>query len=268
MPTSSWRLVERLVPVALGLLLPLAGLCQTGSSQTPADTSEDWEAHVVPYLWFSGLSGDVTIAQRTIPVDLSFRDIFKAADSTIALEGYFDVRKGKWGAFTDVALIKLSKEGIFPDRDLLSISNRLNIVEFGGLYRLGKWESSNGSSHLDFSAGARVSDLKLTTRFTQGEGDGVRREQDWVDPFVGLRNRTYVGKRSSFTVAGTVGGFGAGSKMSWSAYGLYGFRVTRKFQIHGGYRALGQDYENTDSGNPFRWNMVMHGPITGFEFQF
>ena len=94
----------------------------------------------------------------------------------------------------------------------------------------------------------------------------TKSNQKWVAPFVGLRTQAGLSKRALLVAEGSVGGFGAGSDFSWKALGAFGFNVSRRFAILGGYRALGQDYDNSDEA--FEWDMVIHGPILGFQLTF
>jgi hypothetical protein len=242
------------------------------TSEAGAQDDDGWQVRAIPYLWFSGLNGDVVVGERTIPVDLSFGDIFDATDSLLAFEGYFDARKDKWGFFGDVMLIKLGVEGIAFEGGPIDLTNRLNVLEFGGLYRLSESPAAaERESAVDLVFGLRSSFLDVRTRLNEIEGvtgprDLTENNQKWAEPFVGMRGETALGKRASFVAEGNVGGFGAGSDFSWKALGAVSFHVSKSVSILGGYRALGQDYESGDDS--FKWDMVIHGPIVGFGFTF
>ena len=278
---NSSTLLYQLLTLTASVLLFQAGAVaqpsgQTTDSSTVSESSRqddgEWQVRAIPYLWFSGLNGDVTVGDWTIPVDLSFGDIFDATDSLLAFEGYFDARKDKWGFFTDVLLIKLGVEGIVFEEGPIDLTQRVNVLEFGGLYSLSESPSTaDRESAVDLVYGLRSSFLEVTTRLNEIEGvtdprDLTENNQKWVEPFVGLRGETALGRRASFVAEGNVGGFGVGSDFSWKALGAVSFHVSKRFSILGGYRALGQDYESSD--NSFKWDMVMHGPIMGFGFTF
>ncbi len=252
---------------------PSGQATDTSTASEPSGQDDGkWQFRAIPYLWFSGLNGDVVAGDRTIPVDLSFGDIFDATDSLLAFEGYFDARKDKWGVFSDFMFIKLGVEGIVVEEGPINLTNRLNVLEFGGLYRLSESPSAaDRESAVDLVFGLRSSFLEVTTELNEIEGvtgprDLTANNQKWVEPFVGLRGETGLGKRASFIAEGNVGGFGAGSDFSWKALGAISFHVSKRFNILGGYRALGQDYDNSDDA--FKWDMVIHGPIVGFGFTF
>jgi hypothetical protein len=57
-----------------------------------------------------------------------------------------------------------------------------------------------------------------------------------------------------------------GSDFTWNTQALLG----RRFLLFGadatawgGYRALGQDYDDHSGDREFTWDMVLHGPIIG-----
>ena len=239
--------------------------------QSSNQDDRDWRVNLVPYLWITGLTGDVRLKGRDIPVDLGFADILDATDSLLAFEAYFDARKGKWGFFSDLMFIKLGVEGIVLEDGPINLTNRLNVVEFGGLYRLGSNGASDGGSGADVVFGVRSTFLELESKLSEIEGvtagrDLTKSNQNWAEPFVGLRGQTDPSNKLSLVAEGNIGGFGAGSDFSWKTLVAVGFRVSRSFRILGGYRALGQDFSNDDDA--FKWDMIIHGPIVGFNFTF
>ncbi len=253
--------------VALAVAFPIGVSAQT------SPTDGGWQFHATPYLWLSGLQGNVTTGGgRTIPVDASFGDILDATDSLIGLAGYFDARKGKWGIFTDVTFIKMGVDGLVQEDGLIDLTTRLSLVEVGGLYRLAdSGAASDKESSVDFVYGLRSTAIELSTDLKPIDGVTEGRElfknkQNWLDPFFGVRGEAALAKRISLVGSGDIGGFGVGSDFTWKAFGGVNIRVAEWFGILAGYRALGQDYKNSD--DDFAWDMTMHGPIVGFGFTF
>lgn len=83
----------------------------------------------------------------------------------------------------------------------------------------------------------------------------VGRLDDWFDPYIGLRGRVNFSERFYATIKGDVGGFGVGSKISWTAEGGLGFQLTPRLFTEIGYRAWGVDYEQ----DGLLMNTVTHG---------
>jgi hypothetical protein len=87
---------------------------------------------------------------------------------------------------------------------------------------------------------------------------------------VGLRLRHRTASGSDLALVGDVGGFGAGSDLSWQAVATYGFDVHtfgKTMRTVLGYRALSVDYsENGRYGkNGLDW--IQHGPVVGVTFR-
>ena len=63
---------------------------------------------------------------------------------------------------------------------------------------------------------------------------------------------------------GDVGGFGAGSDISYSGYGLVKYAFSPGKEGIAGYKALYQDYKEGD----FEWDVTWHGPLVGVSWTF
>jgi hypothetical protein len=63
---------------------------------------------------------------------------------------------------------------------------------------------------------------------------------------------------------GMIGGFGAGSDLTWDVMAAVGYEITDRVAAIGGYRALSVDY--SDDG--FLFDVVQHGPILGVRIAF
>ena len=92
----------------------------------------------------------------------------------------------------------------------------------------------------------------------------ISRQDDWFDPYVGLRGRYNFNKTYYTAVRGEIGGFGVGADLMWEVEGVLGINLTRSIFTELGYRALGGNFENDN----FKFDVVMHGPqiTTGITF--
>ena len=113
---------------------------QTTPAEEPAKT-EKWEFVAVPYFWMSSISGDVTVHGIPTHMTIPFNEVFKALD--FGGQVHAEAWKGKWGGFVDATYIDLSTgaQGVLPRRGPASGDVGLQewLVEFGGLYRFGRW---------------------------------------------------------------------------------------------------------------------------------
>jgi len=64
----------------------------------------------------------------------------------------------------------------------------------------------------------------------------------WFDPYVGLRGRLNLDKAWYLTGRADIGGFGAGSQLTWQVYGALGCQLTRYIYAEAGYRSLYMNY--------------------------
>ena len=118
-------------------------------------------------------------------------------------------------------------------------------------------------SRIVSAAQAQIADqlaATLDTKFNQT----ISRQDDWFDPYVGLRGRYNFNKAVYTAARGEIGGFGVGADVMWEVEGVLGFNLTRSIFTEIGYRALGGNFENND----FKFDVVMHGPqiTTGITF--
>ena len=65
----------------------------------------------------------------------------------------------------------------------------------------------------------------------------------WFDPILITRVTADIKDKWLFQFRGDVGGFGAGSDLTWQLQAYAGYRFTRFFQLTAGYRILSIDYD-------------------------
>ncbi len=134
-----------------------------------------------------------------------------------------------------------------------------------GSYRV--YEADNG--YLDALAGLRIWDinadvgvsLNIAGRnvITSTASDG----DTWVDPLIGAKGRLNLSENVYLSGWALTGGFGAGSDFMWDVWGNVGYQVNDWFDVFGGFRAAGADYQ---SGS-FIWDVTQYGPIIGATFK-
>ena len=90
---------------------------------------------------------------------------------------------------------------------------------------------------------------------------------EWVDPFVGLRVRHELAPGREIQFLGDIGGFGAGSDLTWQLFAGYSFdfSIWQSTLLHGlvGYRALAVDYTQDSGANKNNLDLILHGPVVG-----
>jgi hypothetical protein len=240
-----------------------------------------------PYAWAFGLEGDTGIGDHVASIDESFLDIMEQSDSIVALQGHAEVQYRRIGAFVDGAYANVgyspgaAAERRFFDAEIdADLEEKILLVEAGAFYRVldGRrlWgdpsvESGGGLLNADILAGARYTnlDISVDADLTVNQQDfeaNFEGDHDWVDPFIGVRTIVRLTDVIDLSLRGDVGGVVTGSDFAWNVQGLLGYRFAlfgADATAWGGYRALGQDYDDHSGDNEFTWDMVLHGPIIG-----
>jgi hypothetical protein len=248
--------------VVAATLAILLGASAAGAQGAAAEPPK-WEFEFTPYLWATGVWGDVAVGRApTANVEATFGDIIENLD--FAAMAMFEARRGRWGLILDGIYSKLSAEGpspvpVFSRTD---VELRTGVIEPAVAYRV--WENETVS--LDVIGGARIwivdTEMKLS-----GNGAPPARFEDtqtWADPFIGGRLKVRLAERWSLMVLGDVGGFGIGSDLTWQAFGGVSFDINKTWSLKAGYRALGVDYEN----GGFKLDVTSHGPVVGIGIRF
>jgi hypothetical protein len=268
-----------------------------------AEPADQWQVDVMPYGWAINLNGSNTIDGVKAEIDVTFIDIVENADTIAALEGRMEARKGKFSllSISDYFKSTFSENvtaSLQPNSALsvdvdggIDLDFELILSELSATYEIFKAPAgqSGGFVALDALAGGRYNSVDVTTdvvlnigatltsdvvalNFTQTGQARVRLEADeqWVDPFVGMRLRMDSGTGYEFFARGDVGGFGANSEFVWQAIagiaGQCGCNENLSWAI--GYRALDTDYSTGSGAEEFAFDMLIHGPVIGDKYSF
>lgn len=88
--------------------------------------------------------------------------------------------------------------------------------------------------------------------------------KDWVDPYVGVRVQHPLSDRWALTGYADVGGFGAGSDLTWQAAVGASYRISDRMNLKFGYRYLYVDYDK----NGYVFEMTQDGLYVGLGIRF
>ena len=234
--------------------------------------ASEWTFSVAPYLWGAGLEGDIGLFGREpINVDLSFGDIFdnlRFGGMVVA-----ELHNGTWGVFGDLVYVNIEADG--------SITGEVGGVPVtlsGGVTTssltatlMGEYRAlATSEATVDLMAGARIWSVDNDIEVALSAGDvplaafSGNDGSTWLDPIVGVKARYDFNSSWYLTGWGMIGGFGAGSDITWDVLGGVGYQWSDRFSIVAGYRALAVDYE--DDG--FVYDVIQQGPILGAVIRF
>jgi hypothetical protein len=258
--------------IVLLILLLAAGpspLLVAGSIETHfvrTEPAEDpWSLNLSIYGWATAIDGTISAGGRSADVDIAFKDVLKHLDMTFMAAA--ELRYQRWGFMGDLIYARLHDD-IAPPAGIVFSSTHEVFKEMIGTFALSYRVVDAKPAYLDLLAGARVysfySEIVLRPNLPGGTGFAADGTTTWADPIFGLRGRYYVSRALFLNGYGDVGGFGAGSELSWQVLGAVGVQAARWCDVQLGYRALGFEY---GSGNR-KQEITTHGPIVGATIRF
>jgi hypothetical protein len=244
-----------------------AGPVESSKDVTPAPTpapENPWRFSLTPYGWMTGITGTISAGDRTADVDIAFKDVLKHLDMAYMVAAELGYKR--WSLTGDLIYARLSDD-IAPPAGILFSSTHFVLKETIGTLALNFRVVDSKPVLLDVFAGARVYDFYSQIRLVPNLGNrgvNVSGSWTWVDPIIGLRGRYYVSRAVFLNLYGDVGGFGAGSDLSWQVLGGIGVQTSHWCDVELGYRALSFDYEPQRN----KQDLTTHGPIIGWIIRF
>ncbi len=238
------------------LFIPFVMISQTNDS-TELENKSDWEFNVTPYVWFSGLSADISFLNQNIPVEASFSDVVKNLKMAGLLHA--EAKKGRWIIITDLVYMKLDKRGRI---ELLNLDTNLELKQFIADLDLG-YNVLNVDDwlFLDVYGGLRY--FETSSQLSVGTQTLLDKTINVNDPVLGVRFKTMTDKWINGAQI-DAGGFGLGSEISWKGNIYAGYRFSESFSMLIGFQGYGVDYKK----DAFGLDMVVAGFATGFNFNF
>lgn len=294
----------RVPAMASAVLLALSGAAYADGYVTAGTTPIEpgpsgWQFKYTPYGWLPWISGDAVVKGREFSVEQNPAQVLGSLD--FAYMSYQEARRGAITLFSDVMYTKNTDSGSFARSHEFSrhVSGRLGaaisadyqqwIVEFGGMYETNRWRMGPGpgeaDTRLDLLAGGRywhqeldvdvaldgtlnVDGLIVSGSKALAKSGGI----DWVDPFIGARLTHQINPLESFVVRGDIGGFGAGSRLTWQAIATYNFylgtHAAIDFDGYLGWKALSVDYVQGDGVDRYEFDVLQQGPVVGITGKF
>lgn len=250
-------------PLLCGLSIALA-LCastaaaQSSASQTP--TIGEWHAELVPYLWASGIDGQVGVLNRTADFDASFRNVLDHLH--FAAMSMADVNRNHFVAFADAIYTDVRGSRATPGPLFSSVNpeQRLFILTPAAGYRFVITDDAS----LDVIAGIRVWHTRSELQFQPGllPAVDVEESRGWVDAIGGARTRITLPNNWYVNAYGDFGG--GGSNFTYQLLATLGIDFHRRYAVNLGYRYLSVDFTK----NTFILGTALKGPIVGFTFKF
>ena len=253
------------------LMAALAATLLTQGAGVRAE--EAWQFEATPYLWASGMKGDVQAGRLPkTAVDMSFSDIMDTLD--FGLMGAFEARKGRWGILLDGIYMKVSdsatasRSGPGP----IGATARADAearIEQSMLAGAVAYRVTDGPTAVDVIGGLRYTRLDVDAQIDASLfalAGTVKRSgnKDWIDPYVGARIQYPFAPRWTFVGYGDVGGFGVGADFTWQASAGVSYEFSKSVSGVFGYRYFKVRYDQ----DGFLYDMSNDGIYLGAALRF
>ena len=262
--------------LGLGLSLLLAG----SAAAAEGSTAGGWKFTLAPYMWLSEIHGDVRIGDRSASPTVEFEDIFELMFDGDLIGGalHFEAQHDdRLALFLDVVGTHVDPGSSGQRGGTRGVKSSLFLTEVGGAYRILDHAIDDQRSFiLEPLVGARWIHTKNEfTIETPGNllvaPQELEREStdDIYEPFLGARFVVGLVGDLRFSFRGDVGGFGAGSDLSWQIiplllYDMGWSPIGKTMDIAAGYRLLDFDFE--DGGTEL--DLQFRGPVLGGAIRF
>jgi hypothetical protein len=214
---------------------------KTTSQKTAAATDGTWHLIVSPYLWFPGVHGTLGTGERTASIHASVGDLL--SHFRIGLMGTADLRHKRLLLPVDMIWIRLGDDKALPFPRLGESSADVRASQFVLTPKIGYRIVDLEVLKVDALTGFRYWHVGQNLQFNPS-GAEFSGSLNWVDPLVGGRIRAALSPKVSVTIAGDVGGWGAGSQLDYQAVGLLGYRIKPSWTLQAGYRYLYVNYRS------------------------
>jgi len=245
--------------ITLAMLLTVAALPVCAQSQNVPDMApKAWRFQATPYVWMTGLRGNVRPVQGapTVHVNNSFSEVLENLDAAFFLNA--TARKDRWVLHGDLSHAATSDSVELP----LGLTANAQVKQsslslLGGYTWLPKPDAT-----VDLMAGMRWWRIRAEVKIPpvlQASSN-----TSFVDPVLAIRWYQDWAPRWSTMVYGDVGGFGIGSHSTWQAVGTLNYQMTPQAYLSLGYRYLSVDYRKNGKSLDFS----MSGPMLGATWRF
>lgn len=241
-------------------LSPIAGtLLAAALVAAPAATkAQDWAGQVTLYGWGAGVTGDFTpfTGAPTLSFDKSLSEVLEDLDAAFFVTGL--ARRGDLVLFGDLTYSSSSRAGGTP------LGPAAGEVTLRSLtLAAGRRFDGGGGSTLDVLAGLRAWQIDGSVSAPLA-GVNIAPRADFVDPIIALRGNAPLSERWSLLGYIDIGGFGAGSDLTWQASATANYQATDNLYLSICWRHLYVDY--SDGGTVFEGAMT--GPVIGATWRF
>jgi hypothetical protein len=218
----------------------------------------------MPYLWLAGITGSIKTPLGSSSGNARFGSILSNL-SAIPVMGAAEVRRDRFGFLADFIYLQVKTDVTTPGP--LFGDGKAKVTAVMGT-ALGTYRVVDSPRQvLDLGIGVRV--YGLTTDLSVGQAilgpASTSLSSTWADPLLAARYQVGLGGGFAANFYGDVGGFGAGSELTWQLMGSLSYAVNDWIDVGLGYRHLAIDYKPTKRTE---LDLGMSGPFLSARFRF
>jgi hypothetical protein len=216
---------------------------KTASPSPSASADDDWHLVVAPYLWLTGVHGTVGALGHDVGVHASAGDLL--SHFRFGLMGLIEADHKRVVLPLDLIWARLGDNKALPFPNLAATTADVKVTEFILTPKVGYRVLDQEKLKIDALTGFRYWHLGQNLQFSPSRlGLDFSGSQNWVDPLVGGRILAALTPKVEATIAGDVGGWGAGSQLDYQVVGLLGYKIKPTWTLQAGFRYLDVNYRS------------------------
>jgi hypothetical protein len=241
-----------------------------GQASSPAPAKQggpsNWQIDSTGYLWLSGAHGNLSALDYNLGFKASAGDLLSSA--RFGITEIVDVRWKLLVLTEDVLYMALTggQSRVVPLPNISPVISATYVnrdVIF--TQKVGYRMIDSAKVKIDAMTGFRFWHLGNTLTITPrplGNNNNLYTSRNWTDPMVGARVLIPLSPKIMATIAGDVGGWGAGSQMDYQIVGALSYKIKPKLTLDAAWRYLYLDYGQY----PFGTQLALSGPVLGVTY--
>lgn len=218
------------------------------------------------YGWLPSMRGETpfNLNGRTVTTEMSARDMLESLQFGMMAAG--EVRYGRVSFMGDLIYASLANDGTIPAAPAWStdVKTKMLMTTFGVGYAAYAEKGYLVQPYVGLRYVMVDTDVKLKNARLPAGSVGGDVDAHWWDPVVGVRGRVPLNEKWTLGGIAELGGFGAGSDVTWQLYAGAEYAISERFTTNVGYRYLGVRY----SVGPADLKLDMYGPLLGMTYRF
>ncbi len=236
-------------------------------------TASDWQWTVVPYVWATDTTADVSIDPY---LDMESTVTFDELVDNLEVGGQFHVEaaRNKWAFFLDFTYLLASDDQDLPDGSPplggANIDAEITNIfaEVGAAFRV---FGEPGLDGVDVFAGVRVIDTEVELDASLagpfGQSGDVNASDTLADGFVGARIGKTFGSNWAASLRADVGT--GDTDLTWNVQGMlaYQFGENNRFAAALAYRYMEIEMDVAGGGQDIEIELTMSGPALAFVYR-